>query len=190
VAWLWFTRPSRPTVPSLWAYADNRGWDDVRVVSDLDALMRLVRLGKVQVVLCPGLNGLGRSLSHLKRVIGEFVTHKVGLIVPSLGIKSAGDVSVLLAVLDSIEAFKASVAQERINAGLAGARQRGVKLGRPTKVNLTAMMWRDYGRWAHWSRYRERVEHPEFERLQANQGNEPLSVSVCGGAELAGRVIQ
>jgi DNA invertase Pin-like site-specific DNA recombinase len=97
--------------------------------------MRLVRLGKVQVVLCPGLNGLGRSLSHLKRVIGEFVMHKVGLIVPSLGIKSAGDVSVLLAVVDSIEAFKASVAQERINARLAGARQRGVKLGRPTKVN-------------------------------------------------------
>jgi hypothetical protein len=41
----------------------RRGWEeDLKVITDLDELNRLVRAGKVEVVLCSGLNVLGRSL--------------------------------------------------------------------------------------------------------------------------------
>ena len=38
-------------------------------------------------------------------------------------------------MLDAIEEFKRSVGRENINAGLAAAKRRGVKLGRPQTVN-------------------------------------------------------
>jgi hypothetical protein len=56
----------------------------LKVITDLDELGRLVRAGKVEVVLCSGLNGLGRrSPADLMRVLKEFVAQKVALIIPS-----------------------------------------------------------------------------------------------------------
>ena len=45
----------------------NRQWEEVQVVSDADVFMRMVRTGKVEIVLA-SLNGLGRSVSHLLQV--------------------------------------------------------------------------------------------------------------------------
>ena len=45
----------------------NRQWEEVQVVSDADVFMRMVRAGKVEIVLA-SLNGLGRSVSHLLQV--------------------------------------------------------------------------------------------------------------------------
>ena len=42
-------------------------------------------------------------------------------------------------MLDAIEEFKRSVGRENINAGLAAAKRRGVKLGRPQTVNRRAV---------------------------------------------------
>ena len=65
----------------------RRGWEEeLKVITDLDELNRLVRAGKVEVVLCSGLNGLGRSLPDLMRVLKEFVAHKVALIISSQGL--------------------------------------------------------------------------------------------------------
>jgi DNA invertase Pin-like site-specific DNA recombinase len=70
------------------------------------------------------------------RVLKEFVAHKVALIIPSAGINTSSVPSkVFLDALDSIAEFKHSVAVERINAGMAAAKARGVKLGRPMTID-------------------------------------------------------
>jgi DNA invertase Pin-like site-specific DNA recombinase len=62
--------------------------------------------------------------------------HKVALINPSAGINiSSVPTNVFLDALDSIAEFKHSVAVESINAGIAGAQARGVKLGRPVTID-------------------------------------------------------
>ena len=56
----------------------------------LDRLMALVRRGKVDIVVCFKLDRLGRSLSHLAALIGEFNAHNVALVVPAQGIDTSG----------------------------------------------------------------------------------------------------
>ena len=103
-------------------------------------LLRALRAGRVEIVLASSSNGLGRSVSYLVTVLREFVAHKVTLIVPEQGINTSGVGSkVFLRMLDAIEEFKHSVAREKINAGLATAKRRGVKLGRPQTVNRDAV---------------------------------------------------
>jgi DNA invertase Pin-like site-specific DNA recombinase len=115
---------------------EGPGWLNVHVVTDLDALIRLIRAGRVEIVLASSLNGLGRSVSHLVEVLSEFLTRKVTLIIPSAGIDTSKvPGKVFLDTLDAISEFKRCVAVERISAGLAAAKARGVKLGRPTTVN-------------------------------------------------------
>ena len=121
---------------SLWDFCRRRGWDDdSQVVRDLDVLMRLVRAGKVEILLCASLSGLGRSVPELVAVLRGLVAHKVALIVPSAGIDTSKvPGKVFTDTLDAISEFKHAVAVESISAGLARARRRGVRLGRPEKV--------------------------------------------------------
>jgi DNA invertase Pin-like site-specific DNA recombinase len=85
---------------SLREYCARHDWQDVQVIADtvsgskisrkgLDQLMKAVRAGKVDVVLCYNLDRLGRSLSHLVQLLGEFAAHKVALIVPGQGINTS-----------------------------------------------------------------------------------------------------
>jgi DNA invertase Pin-like site-specific DNA recombinase len=85
---------------SLREYCARHDWQDVQVITDtiagskisrrgLDQLMKAVRAGKVDVVLCYNLDRLGRSLSHLVHLLGEFAEHKVALIVPGQGINTS-----------------------------------------------------------------------------------------------------
>ena len=70
-------------------------------------------------------------------MLKEFVAHKVALIIPSRGLDtSKGPAKVILDALDAIEDFKREATREGINKGLAAARARGVRLGRPTKVSV------------------------------------------------------
>jgi DNA invertase Pin-like site-specific DNA recombinase len=114
----------------------RRGWEDFAVVSDADVLMRAVQGGQVEILLCSTLKGLGRNSSHFGEVLRSLVSRRVVLIVPAQGIdtsKVPGEV--ILGLLDDIDEFKRSVAQERTNAGLAAAKARGVKLGRPRTLD-------------------------------------------------------
>ena len=70
------------------------------------------------------------------RVLRDFVAHKVALIIPAGGIDTSKvPGKVFLDTLDAIEQFKREATREGINKGLAHAKARGVRLGRPTKVN-------------------------------------------------------
>jgi DNA invertase Pin-like site-specific DNA recombinase len=86
-------------------------------------------------VLISSWNGLGRSLYQLVRVLRDFVAHKVALIIPGRFDSSKMSNQVFLATLDAIEEFKRAATVEAIHEGLNAAKARGVRLGRPTKVN-------------------------------------------------------
>jgi DNA invertase Pin-like site-specific DNA recombinase len=78
---------------------------------------------------------LGLAFTGLMQVLRDFVAQKVALIIPSAGIdtsKMPG--KVLTDILDAISEFKHSAAVEAVTAGLAAAKARGVKLGRPVAI--------------------------------------------------------
>ncbi len=105
----------------------------------LDALMADVRKGRVDVVTVYKLDRLGRSLQHLAQLIGEFETHGTSLVATSQGIDtSEGNPAgrLQMHVLAAVAEFERSVIRERISAGLAAAKERGAKLGRPRKLHL------------------------------------------------------
>ena len=126
-------------------YCGRRGWKDAEVITDivsgtkssregLDRLMGAVRRGKVDVVVCFKLDRLGRSLSHLAALIDEFTTHNVALVVPGQGIDTSAEnpaAKLQLNILCAVAEFERSIIVERVNAGLAAAKAKGVRLGRP-----------------------------------------------------------
>jgi DNA invertase Pin-like site-specific DNA recombinase len=130
-------------------YCANRGWSEPEEIVDtisgiknsragLDRLMAAVRRGKVKVVVCFKLDRLGRSLSHLVQLVDEFATHRVALVVPSQGIDTSAKnpmAEMQLGMMAVFAQFERAIIVERVNAGLAAAKKRGVRLGRPRKVN-------------------------------------------------------
>ena len=77
------------------------------------------------LVLCYNLDRLGRGLSHLVQLLGEFAAHKVALIVPGQGINTSSSnpaSALLLNMLGAIAQFETPMIVERVNAGLAAAR--------------------------------------------------------------------
>ena len=120
---------------SLREYCMRRGWDDVQVVSDADVLIRAVRAGKVEIVLASTLNGMARSSLELVAMLKDFVVHKTVLIVPGRINTSSVSSKVFLDVLDSIAEFKRVATVAVINEGLAAAKARGIKLGRPRTLD-------------------------------------------------------
>src|SRR4029077_7816269 len=100
----------------------------------LDRLMLAVRRGKIDAVMCFKLDRLGWSLAHLVQIIGELAAHNVALVVPSQGIDTSASnpaARLQLNVLCAVAEFEREVIRERVNAGLAVAKAKGVRLGRP-----------------------------------------------------------
>jgi DNA invertase Pin-like site-specific DNA recombinase len=133
-------------------YCRRRGWQDVRWFQDtasgaqqsrreLDEMMAQVRKGKVDAVVSSKLDRLARSLSHLAHLLAELQANKVALVVPTQGIDTttANPAAMLqLNILGAVAQFERELITERVNAGIAAARQRGVRLGRPPKTQQHA----------------------------------------------------
>src|SRR5436190_16421560 len=104
----------------------------------LDAMMAEVRKDRIDVLAVYKLDRLGRSLQHLAQLIGELESHGTALVATSQGIDTsesnpAGRLQ--MHVLAAVAQFERSVIRERINAGLAAARERGTILGRPRTLH-------------------------------------------------------
>jgi hypothetical protein len=85
--------------------------------------------------------GFGRSLAHLAQLIAEFQTHDVSLVCTSQGIDTTNQnpaAQLQLDILCAVAEFEREVIRDRVNAGLAAARKRGVKLGRAGTHRLLA----------------------------------------------------
>jgi len=100
--------------------------------------MSEVRKGRVDIIAIYKLDRLGRSLQHLAQLIGELKTHRTALVSTSQGIDTSESNSasrLQMNVLLAVAEFERDAIIERINAGLAAARDRGVKLGRPRTLD-------------------------------------------------------
>jgi len=129
-------------------YCRQRGWKNSVVYSDkisgaktsrpeLNRLMQEIRGGRVRRLVVYKLDRLGRSLTHLALILDEIHRLKVPLIASSQGIDTseenpAGNLQ--LGVLMAVAEFERGIIRERVNAGLAAAMKRGVKLGRPATL--------------------------------------------------------
>jgi DNA invertase Pin-like site-specific DNA recombinase len=123
----------------------RRGWSNLTEYTDvisgakftrigLDQMMNEIRRGRVDVVLCYKLDRLGRSLASVAQLIGEMISNKVSLVIPGQGIDTSSDNSAArlqLNILIAVAEFERDIIRERTKAGLAAARARGIRLGRP-----------------------------------------------------------
>jgi DNA invertase Pin-like site-specific DNA recombinase len=99
-------------------------------------MMARLRKGEFDVVMVVKMDRLARSLSHFAQLVGEFDKHGVALVCPGQGIdtsKSNPAGRLQMHVLAAVAEFERSLIIERTKAGLAAARARGVKLGKPSK---------------------------------------------------------
>src|ERR1044072_348202 len=137
----------------------RRGWNGVVEYEDvisgakltragLDKMMTEIRRGRLDVVLCYKLDRLGRSLVSVAQWIGEMLANKVALVIPGQGIDTSSDNSAAklqMNILMAVAEFERDIIRERTLAGLAAARARGTKLGRPA-VKLSAKATTTLGR--------------------------------------------
>jgi DNA invertase Pin-like site-specific DNA recombinase len=149
-----------PQYLELRAYCVARGWTIVAEFSDvisgskssregMDAMMAAVRRKEFDAVLSVKIDRLARSLSHFAAIISEFDKHKVAMVIPGQGINThesnaAGRLTAN--ILGSIAEFERELIRERTRAGLAAAKARGVRLGKPSK-NLAADHARIVAEW-------------------------------------------
>ena len=128
-------------------YCQRRGWVDVQWFTDtasgakqdrngLAELMELARRGKLDAVVTFKLDRLARSLPHLAQLIAEFQALRVALVCPRRGSTRAMPTPAAMLqinVLAAVAQFEREIITERVNAGIAAAKARGVRLGRPAK---------------------------------------------------------
>jgi DNA invertase Pin-like site-specific DNA recombinase len=136
-----------PQQQELRGHAHTRGWAVTAEFTDvisgskssrasLDLMMSRVRQRHFDAVMVVKMDRLARSLSHFAQIVGEFDKHEVALICPGQGIdtsKSNPAGRLQMHVLAAVAEFERSLIVERTKAGLAAARARGVKLGKPSK---------------------------------------------------------
>jgi DNA invertase Pin-like site-specific DNA recombinase len=134
-------------------YCRQRGWKNVTFYADkisgakasrpqLDQMLQHIRDGKIERLIVYKLDRLGRSLTHLALIFDELNRLKVPLIASSQGIDTSDDNPagrLQLGVLMAVAEFERGIIKERVYAGLAAARQRGVQLGRPSTINGRAV---------------------------------------------------
>lgn len=141
------SQTARAQLDTLRAYAIARGWSVIEFVDEgwsgtkarrpaLDAMMDAATRRAVDVVCVVRLDRLARSVHHLVTMAGEFARLGVDLAVIEQAIDTGSSAGRLMfGVLASIAQFEADLAKERTAAGVAAARRRGVKFGRPEKCD-------------------------------------------------------
>lgn len=133
-------------------YVEARGWTAVEYVDEgvsgakdrrpaLDEMMKAAKCRKLDAVLVWRLDRLGRSLRHLLTLIEELDSLGVSFISLGEGIDLTTPAGRLqLHVLAALSEFERARIQERVRAGLARARLKGQRLGRPERVIPAAQL--------------------------------------------------
>jgi DNA invertase Pin-like site-specific DNA recombinase len=106
----------------------------------LDAMLEAVHRREVDAVVVVKLDRLARSVRHLCDLVADLEARGVALVVLSQGIDtrtSAG--RFLFHTLAAVAELEADLIRERTLAGLAAARRRGARLGRPPALDAAAL---------------------------------------------------
>lgn len=96
----------------------------------------LATLRSTDLLVVWRLDRLGRSLSHLISVVTELELRAAGLVslTEQIDTSSPGG-RLLFHVMGALAEFERSLIVERTRAGLAAARDRGIRLGRPSRLS-------------------------------------------------------
>ncbi len=145
--------------------AEQRGWSIVGEYVDqgvsgskdrrpeLDKLMKDVHRGRLDLVACWRFDRFARSVRHLVLALDEFRAKGVDFVSVHDGIDTstpAGRFS--FTIIAAVAELERELIRERTRAGLASARQRGARLGRPPvtfDLDLAAKLRAD-GRSIRW----------------------------------------
>ena len=137
----------RAQLAALRNYASRRKADAVEYVDRgvsgakdrrpaLDRMLKAARRREIDAVVCTKLDRLARSVRHLTELGAELEALGVALVVLDQDINTATPAGRLLFnVLGSIAEFERDLIRERVSAGMAAARARGQRLGRPTVLD-------------------------------------------------------
>lgn len=139
-------------IAELQAHASAKGWNVVEVCKEegvsgranederhgLKRAEALATSGKVKKILVHEVSRLGRRSSIVHAFVERLEEHRVSLYWHAQGIetllpngKRNPAASIMLALLAEMARSETETLRERINSGLANARRKGVKLGRP-----------------------------------------------------------
>lgn len=106
----------------------------------LDAMMDACRRGEASAVVVVKLDRLGRSLHHLLTLLGELEALGIDLVSLDDGLDTSTAVGRLFfQVRAAFSEYERALIVERVRAGIAAARRRGQKLGRPPVLDRQAL---------------------------------------------------
>jgi DNA invertase Pin-like site-specific DNA recombinase len=106
----------------------------------LDQMLADAQRGRFQVLLVWKLDRLGRSTSHLISLLEDFKTWNVQLVSFGEGLDFTTTAGKLFyTMLGAFAEFERDTIRERVRSGLAAARERGVRLGRPALREFSAV---------------------------------------------------
>lgn len=143
----------------------------------LDRMMQGVRAGLYDRVIVWRLDRLGRSLQHLLQLLEEFRNKRVKFvsITEAFDTSTAGG-ELFFNIAGSFAQFERKLIQERVNAGLAVAREKGKKLGRPSGSKDKKQRRRS-GYWQRWAGKKSTPQNskPTSIALAAVSNNETIT---------------
>jgi DNA invertase Pin-like site-specific DNA recombinase len=126
--------------------AKRSGWQIIQVYEDagisgskgrdkrpgLDALLKAVNAKEFDMVACWSVDRLGRSLTDLLGILQALHDKGVDLFLHQQGLDTSTSAGrAMFQMLGVFAEFERAIVRERINAGLARAKEKGVVLGRP-----------------------------------------------------------
>ncbi len=130
------------------AHASAKGIEIVQVYQDegisgarrsrpaLDEMMASVRRGEAQAVVVYKIDRLGRSMYHLVQLVDELGHLGVDLVSvtePHMDTTTPSG-KMLFGIMASMAEYERSLIVERVRAGMASAKKRGKRIGRPKTV--------------------------------------------------------
>jgi DNA invertase Pin-like site-specific DNA recombinase len=102
----------------------------------LDLMMKMATQRKFDMVMCWSIDRLGRSLQNLIELLNQLESVRIDLFFHQQAIDTSTPMGkMMFSILGALGAYERELIRERVIAGLQTAKSRGVKLGRPSKVN-------------------------------------------------------
>lgn len=102
----------------------------------LDALMKSATQRRFDMVMCWSIDRLGRSLQNLIEILNELQSLKVDLFFMQQGMDTSTSAGrMMFSIFGALAEFERNLIRERVIAGQNRAKAKGVKMGRPSKMN-------------------------------------------------------
>ena len=102
----------------------------------LDSMMKMATQRQFDMVMCWSIDRLGRSLQNLIALLNQLESLKIDLFFHQQAIDTTTPMGkMMFSILGALGAYERELIRERVIAGLQTAKLKGMKLGRPSKMN-------------------------------------------------------